>query len=158
MAVAFPSLAQPLRQRFLQFISCLRSLLVCQRKPDLREEIQNAEEPEAGLHGGWDFQAACFKFLPAEDRSLPLQAIPQPDEESTHCPVLVVPTPDADPGPPFQGMPQVEFPAEDPVGRGAEGERKGETLVQDPRHPADRRCNQAVLDALSATDVEDWSG
>ena len=36
--------------------------------------------------------------------------------------MLVVPIPDADPGPPLQGVLQVEATAEDPVGGGEKGD------------------------------------
>jgi len=52
-------------------------------RPDL-QEARNAEEPETGRHGGWEFQEACLKVLPTEDRSLPLRAIPHLAEESAH--------------------------------------------------------------------------
>jgi len=108
-------------------------------RPELQEEIQSAEGPEAGRHGGWELQEACLKVLLAEDKSLPLRAIPQLDEESADRPVLVVPIPDADPGPPLQGVLRVEGPAEDPVGRGAEGEGREEP-VQDPGPPRRREA------------------
>jgi len=39
--------------------------------------------------------------------------------------LVVVPVPGADPGSPFQGVPRVGAPAEDPVGSGVEGDREG---------------------------------
>jgi len=42
---------------------------------------------------------------------------------SAHPTMLVVPVPNADPGPPLQGVSRMEAAAEDPVGRGEEGDR-----------------------------------
>ena len=47
--------------------------------------------------------------------------------------MLVVPIPDADPGPPLQGVPRVEAAAEDPVGGGEEGDWEREGLVEGAR-------------------------
>ena len=44
--------------------------------------------------------------------------------------MLVVPVPNADPGPPLQGVPRVEAAAEDPVGGGEEGDREMEGPVE----------------------------
>jgi len=44
--------------------------------------------------------------------------------------MLVVPIPDADPGPSFQGVPRVEAAAEDPVGGGEEGDWEVEGPVE----------------------------
>ena len=35
--------------------------------PDLQNEIQDAEKPEAGQHGCWEHQKARLKVLPGED-------------------------------------------------------------------------------------------
>jgi len=105
-------------------------------RPGLQEEIQDAKEPAAG---DWEPQEACLKVLLAEDRSLPLRTIPQLDEESAHCPVLVTLIPESDPEPPLQGVPRVESPAEGPVGRDAEGER-GETTAHDQGPPRRRKA------------------
>jgi len=35
-------------------------------RPDLQEEIQDAEKPEARWHGCWDFQKAHLEVLPSE--------------------------------------------------------------------------------------------
>ena len=43
-----------------------------------------------------------------------------------------MPVPDPDPRPPIQGVPRVETTADDPVGGGAEGDRKVEVQVEDP--------------------------
>jgi len=43
--------------------------------------------------------------------------------------VLVVPVPGADEGSPPQGVPRVKSPAEDPVGRDAEEDGKGEEAI-----------------------------
>jgi len=37
--------------------------------PDIQVDIQAAEEPEAGRHGGWEHQEACF--VTDEDGGLP---------------------------------------------------------------------------------------
>jgi len=46
--------------------------------------------------------------------------------------VLVVPSPNTDPGAPFQGVSRVEDLAEDPVGGGEEGDWEVERPVEDP--------------------------
>jgi len=88
-------------------------------RPDFQEEVQDGGDPEARRHDGWEFQEDCLEVLPGEDRSLPFRAVPSIDEEPAHRPVLVVSVPDADSESPLQGVPRVEAPAEDPVGRGA---------------------------------------
>jgi len=77
-------------------------------------------------------QEARFEVLLAEDRSLPHRAVPELDEEPTHRSVPAVFVRDADAGPLVQGLPRVETPAEDPVGRGVEEDGEGEELVHDP--------------------------
>jgi len=57
--------------------------------------------------------------LPAEDRAPPHRAVPTLDEESP------LGAGGASNGSPLQGVPRVEGPAEDPVGRGAGGGRAG---------------------------------
>jgi len=52
-----------------------------------------------------------------------------------HRSVLVVPVPNADVGPPLEGVSRVEKLAEDSVGRGVEGDEKGKEPVHDPRPP-----------------------
>ena len=54
------------------------------------------------------------------------------DEEPAHRPMLVVPVQGPDVGASFQGLPTMEAPAEDSVGGGAKGHRKGKGSVQDP--------------------------
>jgi len=49
--------------------------------------------------------------------------------------MLVVPVSDSDPGPPLQGVPRVEAAAEDPVGRGVQGDREVEESVESPGPP-----------------------
>jgi len=84
--------------------------------PGLRDEIQDAGEPEAGR----EYQEACLTVLPGENRLLPYRAVPPLDEEPAHPAVLVVPVPDSDSGAPFQGVSGVEGSAENPVGGGVE--------------------------------------
>jgi len=74
-------------------------------------------------------------------------------QASAHCSVLVLPVPDAVTGLSLQGVPQVEDPAEDPVGRGLGEMWEGEEPVQVRGLLSDGRCSQAVLDFLSTTDV-----
>jgi len=45
-------------------------------RPDLQEEIQNAEKPQAGRRGRWEYQEACFKVLSAEGRARPHWTVP----------------------------------------------------------------------------------
>jgi len=103
--------------------------------PDLRDEIQNAEKPQAGWHGRRRYQEARLKELPAESGSLPHRTVLALGESLPCGPVLVVPVPIANERPPIQGVPGVESPAEDPVGRGAEGDGEVEEPVEDPGPP-----------------------
>ena len=64
----------------------------------------------------------------------------------------VVSVPGADLESPLQGVPGVERPAEDPVGRGAGGSG-GKTRFKIRDLLADKRCSQVVLDFLCTTDV-----
>ena len=107
-------------------------------RPDLQDEIPDAEKPEAGQHGIWEHQEACLAVLPDQDGALPVRAVPQLDEELAHPAMLVVPVPGSDPGAPLQGVSGVEGPAEDPVGGGAEGNWEGEGPVEGPRPPGRR--------------------
>jgi len=66
------------------------------RRPDLQDEIQDAEKPEAGWYGCRERQEARLKALPVENWALPDRTVPTLDEEPPHRPVLVVPLPDAD--------------------------------------------------------------
>jgi len=50
--------------------------------------------------------------------------------------MLVVRVPNADPGPPFQGVPRVEAAAEDPVGRGEEADWEVEGSVEGTGPPS----------------------
>ena len=63
------------------------------------------------------------------------------DKEPAHRSVLLVPVPDAEPGLPLQGVPRVEGPAEDPVGRGVEGAEEGEERFDARDRLADGRCS-----------------
>jgi len=102
-------------------------------RPDLQEEVQDAEKPEAGRHGCGEHQAACCKVLPAEDGALPHRRIPALDEIARDSPVLVVPVPQADEGPPFEEVPEMEGGAEDLVGGGIQGDGQGEVAVESAR-------------------------
>jgi len=90
---------------------------------------------EAGWHGSWEYQEACLAVLLDQDGALLDRAVPQLDEEAAHPTMLVVPTPEPDSGAPLQGVPRVEGPAEDTVGRGAEGDWEVEEPVEDPGPP-----------------------
>ena len=61
--------------------------------PDLPEKIFDAEEPEAGRHGGWEYQEARREVLPDEDGVLPHRAVPLLDKESGEELPLFLPTP-----------------------------------------------------------------
>ena len=121
--------------------------------PDLQGEISNAGKPEAERHGCWKHQEARLSVLPAEDRALSVQAVPQLDEEPVHPAVLVVPVPESNPGAPLQGVPGVEGPTEGTVGGGADGDREVEDRWKIRDLLADERCSQAILDFLASTDV-----
>jgi len=90
--------------------------------PDLQDEVPYAKDPEARWRGGRQHQETRLAVLPDQDRALPDRAVPQLDEEPTYPAMLVAPAPDADPGPPFQGVPREEAAAEDPVGGGEEAD------------------------------------
>jgi len=107
-------------------------------RPDLQDEVPDAEMPEARRHGSWEHQEARLAVLPNQDGALPDRTVPQLDEESAHPAMLVVPIPELDSGAPIQGVTGVEGPAEDPVGGGAEGNWEGEGSVEDSRPPGGR--------------------
>ena len=67
-----------------------------------------------------------------------LRAVLQLDKESAHHAMLVVPVPESDARAPLQGVSGVEGPAEDPVGRGTEGDGEGERPVEDQGPPGGR--------------------
>jgi len=73
-------------------------------RPDLQDEIQDAEKPEAGRHGDRKHQEACLAVLLAEDGALPHRVVPLVDKEPTHRVVLVVPVPGPDSGASLQGV------------------------------------------------------
>jgi len=98
--------------------------------PDLQEEVQDAQEPEARRHGGWECQAAGREVLPDEDGALPRRRIPALDNLPAYGPVLVVPAPQADERAPLEGVPEVEKAAEDAVEGSVEGDGEGETAVE----------------------------
>jgi len=102
-------------------------------RPDLQEEIQNAEKPEAGRHGCWEHQEACLEVLSAEDGSLSDRRIPALDEITPNSPVLVVPMPQTDERSPLEVVSEVEGGAEDPVGGGVQGDGKREGAVESSR-------------------------
>ena len=113
-------------------------------QPDLEAEISNAEEPEAGRHGCGQHQEVGLEGLPAEVGACTHRAVPALDQSQALCAVLVVPEPNADEGPPLQGMLEVEVKKET-------GRWKSRWKIRDLL--ADERCSQAVLDFLSTTDV-----
>jgi len=81
--------------------------------------------------------------------SLPHRAVPTVDEEPPYRSVLAVPVSHADTGLPLQGVPPVDGPAEDPVGRGTEGKREGEAPVQDPVSADDEDYGAGALSFCS---------
>jgi len=58
-------------------------------RPDLREGVEDAINPEAGLQGHWRHQQSQLEVLPAEDRRQPFWDVPTLGEQPTHPPVLV---------------------------------------------------------------------
>jgi len=102
-------------------------------RPDLQEEIHDAGESETGRHGCWKHQEACLEVLPAEDGALPHRTVPALGESTPNSPVLVVPLPHADEGPPLEGVPGVEGSAEDPMEGGMGGDRKREAAMEGSR-------------------------
>jgi len=73
-------------------------------RPEFQEEIQDADGPGAGQHGGLEHQEACLAVLPGENKVLPYRAVSPLDEEPSNPAVLVVPLPEADEGPSLQGV------------------------------------------------------
>jgi len=69
-------------------------------RPDLRDEVPNAEKPEAGRHGIWEHQEASLAGLPDQGGALTIRAVPQLHEELAHPTVLAVPVPE-----PYSGAP-----------------------------------------------------
>jgi len=97
---------------------------------NLQEEIPYAGQPKARRRGSQQHQETRLSVLPAEDGALPNSAVPQLDKDPNHPTMLVVPVPNADPGPPLQVVPRVEAAAEDPVGGGEEGDQEVEGTVE----------------------------
>ena len=121
--------------------------------PDLQDEIQDAEKPEAGRHGCWERQEAGLTPLLGEGGALPSWAVPPPNKEPTPPAVLVVPVPGLDSGAPIQEVSRVEGAIEDPVGGGVEGDWQVEEPVDDPG-PTGRWAMQSGGAGLpDATDV-----
>jgi len=120
---------------------------------DLQEEIQDAEELEAGRRGGWGHQEAFLTVLPSEDGALPYRAVSSQDEEQAHpqCRRCRCPTPTRDRllkvRPEWKAQQKILW-AEvwKEMGKG-----KSRFMIRDLL--ADRRCSQAVVDFLSTTDV-----
>jgi len=81
------------------------------------------------------------------------RAVPQLDDKPAHPAMLVVPVPNADPGPPLQEVPRVEAAAGNPVGGGEEGDGRWKDRWKVRDLLADGRCSRAVLDFLSSTDM-----
>jgi len=71
-------------------------------------------------------------MIPAEGGILPHRTIPELGQETARPPVLVVPVPLAHKGPSLERVSGVETGTEDPLGRGAEGDRGVEEPVEDP--------------------------
>jgi len=71
---------------------------------------------EARRNDSREHQKACVTVLPAQDVALRDCAVPQPDEESAHVAMLVVPVPKPDSGAPPQDVSGVAGPAEDSAG------------------------------------------
>jgi len=84
----------------------------------------------ARWHGSGEHQKACLAILPTQDGALPDRAVSQLDKEPPHPAILVVLVPNADPGPPLQGVSRVEATAEDPVSGGEEGDWEVEGPVE----------------------------
>jgi len=87
-------------------------------RPDLQEEVQNAEEPKAQRHGCWECQEAGLEIQPAEDGALSHWRVPALVEIPPNAAVLVVPVPQADKGPPPQEVPEMEGGAEGVMAEG----------------------------------------
>ena len=51
-------------------------------RPDLQEEVLDAEESEGGRHGSWEHQEARLAVLPAEDGTLSHRTIPALGQET----------------------------------------------------------------------------
>ena len=98
--------------------------------PDLQEQIQNVEKPEAGWHGCREHQTACREVLSAEDGARSYWPVPALGESAPYRAVLVVSAPQADERTPFEGVPEVEEAAEGVVEGGVERDREREGKVE----------------------------
>ena len=102
-------------------------------RPDLQDEMRNAEKSETGRHGCWQHQEAHLEILPAEDRERSHRTVPALGEGSPFRSVLVVPVPHANKGTPIQGVRGVTAATEDSVGGSTERDGEVEEPVEDPR-------------------------
>ena len=102
-------------------------------RPDLQEEVQNAEEPKARRHGCWERQEAGLEILSAEDGALPHWRVSALVEIPPNAAVLVVPVPQADKGPPPQEVPKMEGGAEGVMAEGRRGDGEREGAVESSR-------------------------
>jgi hypothetical protein len=76
-------------------------------------------------------------------------------EKSGYGEMRVVHLQGADAGAPFQELPALEKAAENAVGGGAAGYRKGEEPLHDPGSVADGRCTRLLLDSSAP---QRWGG
>ena len=122
-------------------------------RPDLQDEVPDAEKPEDGQHGSWEHQEASLEVLPDHDGALPDRAVPQLDEGPA-APSLL---PHLRPQDLLLGLPLlthlegvlpslVWVPAPPELRSG-----KDRWKIRDPL--VDERCGRAVLDFLSTTNV-----
>jgi len=101
-------------------------------QPNLAAEVQDSEKPEARWHGCREHKEACLQVLPAEVGARAHRTVLALGEGQALCAVLVVPGLNADKGPPFQGVFEVEGAAEDRVDGDEERDREGEEPLEDP--------------------------
>jgi len=101
-------------------------------RTNLQAEIQATGDPQTGGCSRWEHQEARLAVLPAEGEALPHWRISALGQKPTRPSMLVAPVPLADKGAPFQGVPEVEGGAEDPLGGGEAGDWVVEEPVEGP--------------------------
>jgi len=123
------------------------------RRPDLQNEVQDAEKPEAGRRGGWEHREARLAVLPDLDGALPYWAVPLLDKSRTTpqcwwCRYRIQTRENLFKEHPERKPQQMILWAE---ALKEAGKWKSRWRIRDLL--AGGRCSQTVLDFLSATDV-----
>ena len=121
-------------------------------RPDLQDEIPDAEKPEAGKNGSLGHQEASLAVLPDQDGALSVRALPQLDDEPAHPASWWRRYPNQTREHLFKVCP--EWKAQRKILRAEVRKEAGRWKDRwNIRDLADERCGRAVLDSLSTTDV-----